>query len=117
MSEPGSPPLRTTNWDHAWHAGTCFQLRPLAGILCCAHPTPFDPASLPPLPCSYGAFWMSLAIYQTLVAAEVFAPVPVEGDHLMLTLWGILVSDGAAASHQRVLAACSSGRWEQLSWS
>ncbi|EFN56785.1 hypothetical protein CHLNCDRAFT_144274 [Chlorella variabilis] len=40
--------------------------------------------------CCYGAFWMSLAIYQTLVAAEVFAPVPVEGDHLMLTLWGIL---------------------------
>jgi succinate-acetate transporter protein len=40
--------------------------------------------------CCYGAFWMSLAIYTTLVAGGVFGPVPEKGDRLMLTLWGIL---------------------------
>ena len=42
--------------------------------------------------CSFGAFWMSLAIYTTLAAAGVFTAEAVEGDRLMLTLWGILVS-------------------------
>ena len=55
-----------------------------------------------PLPArSYGAFWMSLAIYTTLAAAGVFVGTgtttdqfPVKGDRLMLTLWGILVRLG-----------------------
>jgi succinate-acetate transporter protein len=40
---------------------------------------------------SYGAFWMSLAIYTTLVSAEIYGPTPSKGDRLMLTLWGIVV--------------------------
>jgi succinate-acetate transporter protein len=42
---------------------------------------------------SYGSFWMSLAIYTTLTSSGVFEPSPTKGDRLMLTLWGILVSD------------------------
>ncbi len=46
----------------------------------------------PPVPArSYGAFWMSLAIFTTLSSAGVFVATPVKGDRLMLTLWGILV--------------------------
>ncbi|KAL4435422.1 hypothetical protein ABPG77_006184 [Micractinium sp. CCAP 211/92] len=44
--------------------------------------------------CCYGAFWMSLAIFNTLVAAGVYgqgaAAAVTKGDRLMLTLWGIL---------------------------
>ncbi|PSC70112.1 GPR1 FUN34 yaaH protein [Micractinium conductrix] len=40
--------------------------------------------------CCYGAFWMSLAIFVTLSAAGVYEKTPIEGDRLMLTLWGIL---------------------------
>ena len=67
---------------------------------CTAHlltHTAHGPPSLPAH--SYGAFWMSLAIYTTLAAAGVFVggtkatagDFPVKGDRLMLTLWGILV--------------------------
>jgi succinate-acetate transporter protein len=41
--------------------------------------------------CSYGAFWMSLAIYVTLLSGKVFTDDPTKGERLMLTLWGILV--------------------------
>jgi hypothetical protein len=41
---------------------------------------------------SFGGFWMSLAIYTTLSSGSVFSPAPTEGERLMLTLWGILVS-------------------------
>jgi succinate-acetate transporter protein len=40
--------------------------------------------------CTYGSFWMSLAIYTTLTSSGVFEPSPTKGDRLMLTLWGIL---------------------------
>ena len=47
---------------------------------------------------SYGAFWMSLAIFNTLTAAGVYgqgsAAAVTKGDRLMLTLWGILVRAG-----------------------
>ena len=68
----GQPPLPLT----AAHCRPC--LTP-------ACPTPT------PLPRSYGAFWMSLAIFTTLSAAGVFVATPEKGDRLMLTLWGILV--------------------------
>lgn len=42
------------------------------------------------------AFWMSLAIFTTLGAGGVFTAPVTEGDRLMLTLWGILVSMGWA---------------------
>ena len=45
----------------------------------------------PVLCCSYGAFWMSLAIYTTLSAGKVFTAPAIKGDRLMLTLWGIVV--------------------------
>ena len=78
-AEPATPPVQP-------------QPKPLSSPLPCH--------SSPPLPpCSYGAFWMSLAIYTTLAAAGVFVGTgatadqfPVKGDRLMLTLWGILVS-------------------------
>lgn len=38
---------------------------------------------------SYGAFWMSLAFYGTLKAAGIFEGL-VEGEQMMLILWGIL---------------------------
>ncbi|KAI3425227.1 hypothetical protein D9Q98_008995 [Chlorella vulgaris] len=40
--------------------------------------------------CTYGAFWMSLAIYTTLVAGGVYEEAPTKGSQLLLTLWGIL---------------------------
>ncbi|KAI7842166.1 hypothetical protein COHA_004189 [Chlorella ohadii] len=40
--------------------------------------------------CCFGAFWMSIAIYETLVFGKVYAPVPNEGKQLMLAMWGIL---------------------------
>lgn len=45
-------------------------------------------------PCrSYGSFWLSSAIYTILTSSSVFDPAPTKGNQLMLTLWGILVSD------------------------
>ena len=56
-------------------------------------------SSLPAVPaCSYGAFWMSLAIFTTLSAAGVYQPTPHKGDQLMLSLWGILVSAPTTAA-------------------
>ena len=57
-------------------------------VPCATHLTPLSPSHSC---CSYGAFWMSLAIFTTLSAAGVFVATPEKGDRLMLTLWGILV--------------------------
>ena len=61
---------------------------PLLTLICRLYPHPSPPLR------SYGAFWMSLAIFTTLSAGGVYEKTPIEGDRLMLTLWGILVSAG-----------------------
>ena len=92
----------------------------------CAPPTaillhsPYPHGPHPSLPaCSYGAFWMSLAIYTTLSAAGVFASgadFPVKGDRLMLTLWGILVrlgwDWGWTGSGRLCVSLCSQARMQ-----
>ena len=60
-------------------------------------PPPHPPRTL----CSYGAFWMSLAIFSTLSAGGVFVATPEKGDRLMLVLWGILVSSARAGIRPR----------------
>ena len=48
--------------------------------------------------CSYGAFWMSIAIHGTLVAAKVYQPgadatdnaIGQHGEQIMLSVWGVI---------------------------
>ena len=68
----------------------------------CPPPCPTQPRPLR----SYGAFWMSLAIFSTLSAGGVFVATPEKGDRLMLVLWGILVSAAGAGMRPRCLPAC-----------
>ena len=71
--------------------------RALAAAACWTVPISPPPSPKPPTLCSYGAFWMSLAIFSTLSAGGVFVATPEKGDRLMLVLWGILVSAARAS--------------------
>ena len=59
--------------------------------------------------CSFGAFWMSLGIWGTLVSAGIFTGVE-KGEQMMLAIWGCIVSAAPPAwPPARPLPACLPG--------